>query len=154
MLTPGRLPIGPTSWRLGRSAESANSYDPVARARWSPPSDTAILIYDEAEFRVGGSDVFRCGAKTDPRYRGETRYHDIVANRRIVWTEVIDELDKRLSVTVTTLELEPDGERAKFKLTVQLAALDGRAIIEGTKAGYTGALDNLTRELQRGAPKT
>jgi uncharacterized protein YndB with AHSA1/START domain len=36
--------------------------NPVARARWSAPSDD-VLIYDEANFRVGGADVFRCGPR-------------------------------------------------------------------------------------------
>ena len=123
--------------------------DPVARARWSAPSDTAVLIYDEADFRAGGRDIFRCGAKNDPRYRGETHYCDIVPNRRIVSTETVDELDTRLSVALTTIELEPDGERTKLKLTVQLAALGDPRMIDGTKAGYTGALDNLARFLER-----
>jgi uncharacterized protein YndB with AHSA1/START domain len=124
--------------------------DPIARARWSAPSDTAVLIYDKADFRVGGCDIFRCGAKSDPRYRGETRYYDIVVNRRIVSIEVVDEVDKRLSAAVTTVELEPDASRTKLKLTVQLVAFDGPGMIEGTKMGYTGALRNLARELERG----
>jgi hypothetical protein len=36
--------------------------DPVARALWSASSNDA-LIYDEADFRVGGKDVFRCAPK-------------------------------------------------------------------------------------------
>jgi hypothetical protein len=36
--------------------------DPGARARWSAPSND-VLIYDEADFRIGGKDVFRCGPK-------------------------------------------------------------------------------------------
>jgi uncharacterized protein YndB with AHSA1/START domain len=87
--------------------------DPVARERWSAPSGTTVLIYDEAEFRVEGRDVFRCSAKSDPRYRGETRYHNIVPNCRIVSTEVIDDLDKRLSVSVATLELKPERGRSR-----------------------------------------
>jgi uncharacterized protein YndB with AHSA1/START domain len=123
--------------------------DPVARARWSAPSDTAVIIYDEADFRVGGRDIFRCGAKNDPRYRGETHYCNIVPNRLIVSTETVDELDTRLSVALTTIELEPDGGRTKLKLTVQLAALNDPRMIDGTKAGYTGALDNLSHFLER-----
>jgi uncharacterized protein YndB with AHSA1/START domain len=123
--------------------------DPVARARWSAPSDTAVIIYDEADFRVGGRDIFRCGAKNDPRYRGETHYRNIVPNRRIVSTETVDELDTRLSVALTTVELEPDGELTKLKLTVQLAALGDPRMIDGTRTGYAGALDNLARFLDR-----
>ena len=40
--------------------------DPLARARWSAPSNDTI-VYDEADFRIGGTDVFRCGPKGDPK---------------------------------------------------------------------------------------
>jgi len=42
--------------------------DPVARARWTPPSKV-VLIYDEANFRAGGRDIFRCRPKNDPKFR-------------------------------------------------------------------------------------
>jgi hypothetical protein len=42
--------------------------------------------------------------------------------------------------------------RAELKLTVQLVSLADPDVIEGTKMGYTGALDNLARELQRAQP--
>jgi uncharacterized protein YndB with AHSA1/START domain len=45
--------------------------DPVARGRWSPPSND-LLICDQTDFRAGGRDLFRCGTKTDPKFRGET----------------------------------------------------------------------------------
>ncbi|HWD57954.1 MAG TPA: SRPBCC family protein [Stellaceae bacterium] len=121
--------------------------DPVARAQWSAPSETAVLIYDQADFRIGGCDIFRCGTKSDPRYRGETRYCDIVPNRRIISIETIDELETLLSAALATLELTPDGERTRLKLTVQLAALGDKRMIDGTKLGYAGALDNLARFL-------
>jgi uncharacterized protein YndB with AHSA1/START domain len=47
--------------------------DPVARARWSPTSND-VLIYDQTDVRVGGRDLFRCGPKDDPKFRGETLY--------------------------------------------------------------------------------
>ncbi len=123
--------------------------DPKDRARWSAPSDTAVLIYDKADFRIGGRDTFRCGAKSDPKFFGESRYHDIIPNRRIVSSETIDTDGKRLSVALTTMDLEPEGSSTKVKLTVQIVLLDGADMIEGTKIGYTGALDNLARELER-----
>ena len=71
--------------------------DPVARARWSPPSED-VLIYDEADFRVGGRDVFRCGPKGDLKFRGETRYLLIVPNARVVSSETVDMDGQRLAV--------------------------------------------------------
>ncbi len=58
--------------------------DSKAREAWGAPSDTATFYYEEADFCVGGRDVARCGAKTDPRFIVESRYIDIVPERRTV----------------------------------------------------------------------
>jgi uncharacterized protein YndB with AHSA1/START domain len=42
--------------------------DPATRARWSAPTGDT-LVYDTAEFREGGGDVFRCGPPNDLRFR-------------------------------------------------------------------------------------
>lgn len=41
--------------------------DPVARERWSKPSDDTGLFYDQADVRVGGEHISRCGPKDDMR---------------------------------------------------------------------------------------
>lgn len=121
--------------------------DANMRAIWGAPSDTAVLIYDEANFAVGGRDLARCGAKEDPRYRVEARYIDIVAERRVVWTETIHEADKLLATNITTLELFPDGQRTRLKVTVQVTSFVGLGMINNTKAGHEGSLANLARHL-------
>jgi uncharacterized protein YndB with AHSA1/START domain len=122
--------------------------DPAARARWGVPSETAALIYDEADFRVGGRDIFRCGAKENPHFLGETHYHDIVTDRRIVSSETIDSHGKRLSVGLTTTTFAPEGPGTKVNVTVQLVSLNGNDMVEGTKMGTNAALDNLVRVME------
>jgi hypothetical protein len=109
------------------------------------PSDTAVFIYDEANFAVGGRDLARCGAKEDPRYRVETRYVDIVPERRVVWIETIHELDKLLATNITTLELFSDGQRTRLKVTVQVTSFVGPSMINNTRAGHEGSLANMAR---------
>jgi uncharacterized protein YndB with AHSA1/START domain len=123
--------------------------DAKARASWGAPSDTAVFIYDEANFSVGGRDLARCGAKEDPRYRVETRYVDIVAERRVVWTETIHEVDKLLATNITTLEFLPDGQRTRVKVTVQVASFVGPGMIKNTKDGHEGSLANMARHLEQ-----
>jgi uncharacterized protein YndB with AHSA1/START domain len=41
--------------------------DPALRSEWGAPSETAVIIYDEADFREGGQDRFRCGPKANSR---------------------------------------------------------------------------------------
>src|ERR1700722_2422865 len=89
--------------------------DPVARADWGTPSDTAVVIYDETDFREGGQDRFRCGAKSNPNIHGTTRYLEIVANSRVVSSETIVMNGKRLCASLPTLQLTPRGEKTKLK---------------------------------------
>jgi uncharacterized protein YndB with AHSA1/START domain len=121
--------------------------DVKERATWGAPSEGAVFIYDEADFRVGGRDLARCGAKDDPRYRVEARYVDIVDERRVVWTETIRELEKLLATNITTFELRPDGERTQVKVTVQVTSFVGPGMIKNTKDGHEGSLAGMARYL-------
>jgi uncharacterized protein YndB with AHSA1/START domain len=121
--------------------------DAEQRARWGTPSDTAILIYDEAQFSVGGMDRFRCGNKNDPKFHGTTIYLDIVPDSRIVSSEVITLEGKSLSAALTTLELSPHDQSTALKMTVQVTSFMGPDMFKGHEQGYNGALDNLVRHL-------
>jgi uncharacterized protein YndB with AHSA1/START domain len=123
--------------------------DPAARSAWGAPADTAILIYDEADFREGGQDRFRCGSKADPNIHGTTRYLEIIANRRVVSSETIVGGGKRLCASLTTLELTPEGEKTKLKSTTQLASFIGEDMVKGHETGNNGSLDNLVQYLSR-----
>jgi uncharacterized protein YndB with AHSA1/START domain len=119
--------------------------DPVARTAWGAPSDTAVVIYDEADFREGGQDRFRCGAKPNPNIYGTTRYLEITANRRVVSSETIVVDGKRLCASLATLELTPDGEKTKLKSTTQLASFIGEDMVKGHEMGTNASLDNLVQ---------
>ena len=125
--------------------------DTKARARWGRPWDAAVMHYEEASFRVGGRDVFRCGPKTAPQFRGETRYLDIVPNRRIVSSVTAEINGTRLSTALNTVELAPADTSTYVSLTVQLAVLDGPGMIERSRAAYDTALDNLVGYMRAGA---
>jgi uncharacterized protein YndB with AHSA1/START domain len=119
--------------------------DPLARTEWGAPSDTAVVIYDEADFREGGQDRFRCGSKADPNIHGMTRYLEIIANRRVVSSETIVMDGKRLCASLTTLELTADREKTKLKSTTQLASFIGEDMVRGHETGTNASLDNLVQ---------
>lgn len=120
--------------------------DPIARARWSAPSDDE-LIYDESDFRIGGKDVFRCGPKGNPKFRGETRYLDIVPNAHIISTETLDVDEQRLSVALTTLDFEPTEYGTNLTATIQVVSFAGPGVIHGYESGNKSALKNLSLHL-------
>jgi len=125
--------------------------DPDARMRWGSPSADTALVYVETDFRVGGRDVSRCGHVGNLIFRVENRYLDIVSERRIVSTEIVSHGEQRLSVALITVEFRPSGNGTHLVLTDQIVALDGSDMIAGNRAGLTAALDNLERQLRRGA---
>jgi uncharacterized protein YndB with AHSA1/START domain len=125
--------------------------DPVARARWSAPSDDA-LVYDEADFRVGGKDVFRCGPNGDPKFRGETRYLHIAPNARVVSSETVDLEGQHLAIALSTLDFEPTEDGTKLTVTVQIVSFIGPDMIHSYESGNKSALKNLAAHLGNMAP--
>jgi uncharacterized protein YndB with AHSA1/START domain len=126
----------------------ASFADPVARSAWGAPSDTAVVIYDEADFREGGQDSFRCGSKADPNIHGTTRYLDIVTHRRVVSSETIEMDGRRLCASLTTLEFAADGETTRLTNTTQLASFIGDDMVRGHETGTNASLDNLVRHFR------
>lgn len=125
--------------------------DPAARAQWGAPSDTAVIIYDEADFREGGQDRFRCGSKANPNIHGTTRYLEILSNHRIVSSETISMDGRRLCASLTTVEVATHGDSTKLRHTTQLASFIGQDMVKGHETGTNASLDNLVRyfEAQR-----
>jgi uncharacterized protein YndB with AHSA1/START domain len=116
--------------------------NPQARAKWSAPSNDA-LVYDESDFREGGRDVFRCGPANDLRFLGTTTYQAIVPNRHVISTETVAEGDTCLAVALNTLEFEPTGEGSHLTVTIQIVSFVGPEMIRAYESGNRAALHGL-----------
>lgn len=120
--------------------------DPVARARWSAPSND-VLIYDETDFRIGGKDVFRCGPRDDLKFRGETHYLHIIPNGCVISSETLDMNGKRLAVALNTLDFQSTQDGTKLTVTVQVVSFVGAELIHSYESGNRSALSNLSLHL-------
>jgi uncharacterized protein YndB with AHSA1/START domain len=126
--------------------------DVEGRAQWQKPADHLNLVYDAADFRVGGCDVSRCWADGDASaYRAVVYYQDIVPGRRIVMSETVSLADRRLSAALATVEIDPDGAGARMRLTLQIAAEEGAEVFAGYREGWGALLENLVSHLAREA---
>jgi uncharacterized protein YndB with AHSA1/START domain len=117
-----------------------------ARLRWSIPFPEAAAAYDQAEFKVGGLDIMRCGLKADMHYLAHVRYLEIIRDQRIVMAECIAEDGKTSAASLITVEFEPAGKGTKQTVTMQVSAFDGSDMLDGYGVGWTAALDNLAKE--------
>lgn len=122
--------------------------DPAARASWSTPGNDS-LVYDEADFREGGQDVFRCGAPGNLRFRGVTVYHAIVPNRCVISSETLTESGERRAVSLNTLEFEPTSGGTKLTMTIQIVSFVGSGMVAGYESGNRGALKGLAKHLAK-----
>lgn len=98
--------------------------DPVAKARWfGGPGDWGTE--STMDFRVGGRETSRGGPKGGTVHSFDARYQDIVPNQRIIYSYDLHLDDRRISVSLATVELTPAGSGTKLTFTEQAAFLDG-----------------------------
>jgi len=120
--------------------------DPKAKARWfvSPwgPDESGM------DFRVGGKEFNRAGPPGGPVHHFDAVYQDIVPNERIVYSYDMHLDDVRISVSLATVELFPDGAGTRLKLTDQGAYLDAFDNPAVREEGTKGLMDALAASLR------
>ena len=126
--------------------------DEAAKAKWfaGPPDwKKGERAFD---FRVGGREVSRGGPKGGPVHSFEARYYDIVPNRRIIYSYDMHLDDRRISVSLATIEFEPEGSGTRLTITEQGAFLDGYDDAGSREQGTRWLLEQLGASLQHGRP--
>lgn len=130
--------------------------DPIAFRRWFVEAPGATVHEWRHDFRVGGSGGgrYRFGGEENHIGFNDTRFLDIVENRRIILSYVMGrELGnerRRDSASLATIELAAEGAGTRLIYTEQGAYFgeDGGAHIPLREGGCAGMLENLARELE------
>lgn len=121
--------------------------EPAAKASWFGPPN---LPHEsrEFDFQVGGRERFEVGGPDGDTYVFASRYADIVDEQRIVYAYDMYREQTRISVSLATVELQPDGAGTKLTFTEQAAFLDGHDTPAEREHGTRVLLDNLGKTLQ------
>ncbi|MFN7055802.1 SRPBCC domain-containing protein [Hyphomonas sp.] len=117
--------------------------DPDIRRLWGSPSDEVEVRNDAADFRVGGVDQQTCIVGGEEIATVIGRYHDIVPDKRIIYTEVISDPSALLGMSLVSAEFIAEGTGTRLALTLQTIAVDGSDLLEGVEEGWVSALDRL-----------
>jgi uncharacterized protein YndB with AHSA1/START domain len=118
--------------------------EPAAKARWFSPNGPHKL-----DFRVGGQEVNRARNPGGQDLSFESQYHDIVADQRIAYTSTLSVADTVVTVSLTTVELTPEGDSTRLVLTEHGAFLDGHEQPDWREQGTSQWLDALGADLAR-----
>jgi uncharacterized protein YndB with AHSA1/START domain len=100
------------------------------------------------DFRVGGREVSVGGPKGQPAHGFWCLYQDIIPDERIVYTYDMKIGDNRISVSLATIEIRPEGDKTRLVLTEQGVFLDGYDDAGSREHGTNWLLDKLGDSLK------
>jgi uncharacterized protein YndB with AHSA1/START domain len=121
----------------------------AAKSRWFFGPAGWRLIERVMDFRVGGRE------RVQGRFEGgvtttfDAVYHDIIPRERIVYTYEMHLDDRKLSVSLATLQIKPEGSRrTRLLVDEQGAFLDGYDDSGSRQRGTADLLDRLGASLR------
>ena len=123
--------------------------DPAAKARWFAGPHDWQQGKREFDFRIGGRECNSGGPAGGAVHSFNCVYQDIVPNERIVYVYDMHLDDRRISVSLTTVEFEPAGAGTRLIFTEQGVFLDGYDDAAGREQGTRWLLDKLDEALRR-----
>lgn len=118
-----------------------------AKRQWfHGPPEWGPGVFD-SDFRVGGRELSEAGPPGGAVHRFDATYHDIVPDRRIVFSYDL-RLDAALiSVSIATAEFRPAGAGTLLVYTEQGAFLDGYDDAGAREHGTRGLFEALAAAL-------
>jgi uncharacterized protein YndB with AHSA1/START domain len=119
-----------------------------AKQKWfGGTPDRWELLERHMDVRVGGTE------RVKGRWEGglvstfEATYHDVVPNERLVYAYVMHMDEKKISVSLATMQLKADGANTTLTVTEQGAFLDGYDDAGSREHGTGYLLDALGKSL-------
>lgn len=122
--------------------------DPTAKAQWfGAPSEQIEILERAMDVRPGGHERLkgRWGGQVVSTF--DATYYDVIENERLVYCYEMHLDDRKISVSVATLQLKADGKRTQLMLTEQGAFLDGYDDAGSRERGTSELLDALGQAL-------
>lgn len=117
--------------------------DLQVKRRWFAAGKGFTDITHALDFRRGGREHWAGREPGGRLFTNETVYHDIVPDRRIVFSYTMDLDETRISASLATVQLEEIAGGTRLVLTEQSAFFDGGDTPDQRKDGWTSLLGQL-----------
>ena len=119
-----------------------------AKTKWFAGSDQWTLLERKFDFRVGGAERLKGRWPNGMVSTFDATYWDIVADGRIVYCYAMHLDDRKISVSLATLEFEAAGKGTRLVVTEHGAFLDGYDDAGSRERGTRKLLENLAKSLE------
>jgi uncharacterized protein YndB with AHSA1/START domain len=123
--------------------------DPDAKAQWFAGPKEWKHDRRTMDFRIGGREHLSGGPLGGDPHTFDAIYYDIVPNERIIYGYDMHVGEPRISVSLATVELKPEGKGTRLIFTEQAVFLDDFDDNGGRERGTNGLLDQLGAALAR-----
>jgi uncharacterized protein YndB with AHSA1/START domain len=125
--------------------------DRTAKDRWfGGPADRFEVLERQMEVRAGGRERLLGRWEGGMVSTFDAVYHDVIPNERLVYSYELRLDEKKISVSLATLQLKAEGANTTLIVTEQGAFLDGYDDAGSREAGTDHLLDALGASLQDG----
>lgn len=122
--------------------------DKAIKRRWFVEGEGWIIHAYDMDFRVDGRESSRFQFGDGPQMVNEGVYHDIVENKRIVFSYRMAMANEApFSVSLVTTEFAADGDGARITHTEQGVYYNGPEDVKGREEGTRLLFDALEKEL-------
>ena len=119
-----------------------------AKAKWFPgTSGKWELLERQMDVRVGGHERLKGRRESGVVSTFDAIYHDVIPHERLVYAYELYLDDKKISVSLATLELKADGGKTTLLVTEQGVFLDGYDDAGSREQGTGHLLDALGASL-------
>lgn len=99
--------------------------DPVAKAKWFAGGGGYTVLERRLDVRPGGSERVQGRWSDGTVSTFDAVYFDVVPNQRLVYAYEMHLDDRKISVSLAVMQLEPDGGGTRLIVTEHGAFLDG-----------------------------
>jgi uncharacterized protein YndB with AHSA1/START domain len=121
----------------------------AAKERWFTGGDDCTIVERAMDVRPGGREWLKGRWKSGSVHTFDAIYFDVVSNARLVYAYEMHLDDRKISVSLATMELHAAGAGTRLTVTEQGAFLDGYDD-NGSRVLGTGVLlDRLGASLRR-----
>ncbi|MEA2756370.1 MAG: hypothetical protein QOJ54_2659 [Aliidongia sp.] len=122
--------------------------DPASKAKWFDTGNGYTVLDRAMEVRPGGRERLKAQWPDGRISIFDAVYFDIVPNERVIYAYEMTLNDQKISVSLATMELKPDGTGTRLVVTEQGAFLDGYDDGGSRQQGTGFLLDRLGASLQ------
>ena len=126
--------------------------NPAVKAKWFPGNPAFTQTERSMDVRPGGRERLKGRWPQGLVTCFDAVYFDVVENERLVYAYEMHLDERKISVSLATLTMAPEGEGTRLTVTEQGAFLNGYADGGARETGTAGLLDGLARWLEPSPP--